>query len=196
MADLKADFSKYSPNSAVAVSDDGWFVADVHDSLDGKGALVATRTGAVMRRVAKLAVELANSGKSVAINHYGRKYDVGTGDTQSSLVLRISDGFPAGSYLMDIKTDDAGVSATVKRGRPNLPLYDVIVDAARVSEANGGKPVTFDFNGKPLTVNANSDFDAVEATVPKWERTTNIPSYEPPRGRSWKVGSFILNSRS
>ncbi len=196
------DFSKYNFSGMRAVADaNGNTIADIMDSKAGDAILIEPRSGANIRKVAELAAALVTEmpDKKIGYDFSANYYPVSAGDTATEIIIRHLDASssPAGRYLKPGRQGNDFFEAEIVAGREaNIKLFDVVIDAIRLSRANGDKAVEFKFNKYLMTVNAKDDAEEIERLVPAGDRLTNIPPPQPSkplaRDPDTKAGGFTI----
>lgn len=199
------DLDEYEVFKGVtAHNDEGTFYADILPSKKGDKMLVEPRSGGGIRNTVELAVAVAqaNPQLEVGFDFSGNYYKVTKDDTVTSAVIRYKDergiGHIKPGYYLNL-TDEKpnALVGVLKKDEANVPLFNVAIDAIRLSRANGGMNIEFQFNRHRFVVGANDDAEEVEKMIPKSERFANVPPPVPkPKPQpTTKLGKFTITGQ-
>jgi len=175
---------------------DGNFIADIFNSKLGDAILIAPRSGGGLRKVIELAVEFAKAAtdKEVGYDWNAYYHPVGPRDTVTEVMIRHDARSKPGEYLELVGKGADTYDAEIKRGKVSVKLFDVAIDAIRLSRENGNKAIEFGFNSHRFSIRGNDDAEQIEQGVPEWDRVTNVPkpTPPPPPQPQKKLGKFTI----
>jgi len=181
-----------------ATDKNGRFVADVYDSKLGDGIIISPRSGGGRRGVIELSVEFAKAAPKKEVGYDWNAYfhPVSPNDTVTDVMIRHleADRSKPGQHLDLVGKGADTFEAEVNKTRVNADLFDVLIDAIRLSRENGGKAIEFGFNSHRFSIRGTDDAEALEQTVPEWDRVTNVPKPvpPPPPAPQKRVGKFTI----
>ncbi len=159
----------------------GHVVMDTEDNL----VLISPSSGANIRAVSDCAVSLKEqyTDQDVEFEFSNHFIPVHTDDTITDLVIRFFDALDhrtAGHYLK--LTGEAETHLVAEMNplqQAYIQLFDVLINAVRLSRQNNNVPIAFEFGPNTFKVTGKDQAELIEQSVPERERVINIPRTTP-----------------